>query len=172
MRSWWHLETNPRLHKKTQNTDLVLFWCFASPASKSEPTRRDQERPQKVKNCTVYATTTPCVQFNRSPTPIFQKIHNISLWLMCEELPVAKANPSDQSIEYLISTFIRRPTVSLPVVKRNPNDDDVTEHSALFQHLNCCVSADTQAPQEKFRQVCFRRKTLQKMNDATLNPSV
>ena len=38
---------------------LVFFGALASPASKSEPTRRDQP-PQKLKNWAVYATTTPC----------------------------------------------------------------------------------------------------------------
>ena len=59
--------------KKTFETIFSVFGALASQASKSEPTRRDQDRPQKLKNCAVYATTTPSEQNNRSQVPIFQK---------------------------------------------------------------------------------------------------
>ena len=93
-------QTHAFIKRHKQTLILVLFWCLASPASKSEPIRRDQERPQKVQNCAVYTTTTPSVKFNRSQF-LFSEDPLNYLPLCLQSCPnqrllsVAKLNPSE-----------------------------------------------------------------------------
>ena len=86
IRSWWHLETNLRLQEEDIRHYCCVFGALASQASKSEPTRRDQDRPKKTQElcclryynpqCAVQSIPSPYI--SEDPRPFFRSFPNIS----------------------------------------------------------------------------------------------
>ena len=80
--SWWHQETYPRLPKRRLFTIFGDLWCICQSSQQARPYQKNQDRPQKLKNCAVYATTTPSVQLNRFLVPTFLKT-SLNIKKMC-----------------------------------------------------------------------------------------
>ena len=102
------------------------------------------------------------------PYPIFQKIHNLSPCLICEELPVAKQIPATNQSNIwklpLIYPEAWRPTWTLWllfVAKRNPSDNDDILISSNY-YLNISVVASSCLQREKCDGQ-FQKNILQKM---------
>ena len=99
IRSWWHLETNPRLQEEDiwHYFGVILVHKPVQPVSQTYPEDQDcpensrivpstllqppvrssidsqsqffRRLPSISRKCAAFVTTTPCVQFNRSPVP-------------------------------------------------------------------------------------------------------
>ena len=109
----------------------------------SQKNQRRSRTPQKS-NCAVYAITTPSVQFNRSPVPIFRRPPKYSPLCAVQSIPYPYFSEDSQ---FLPMFDVWRTT---PVVNRNPNDDDLTEYLVLPQHFSCWeFLEETAVPREK-----------------------
>ena len=108
IRSWWHLETSPRLQNSLM---LVKIWCLASPASKSDLPRKSRS-PRKFTNCAFYAIQPPVRSSIDSQSQFFRRLPSISR--KCASLlqpPVS----SDQNNRFPIPIFQKTPLIIYPV---------------------------------------------------------
>ena len=160
IRSWWHLETYPRLQEEDIGHYFCVFGALASQASKSEPTRKDQDRPQKFK-IVLSMLLQPPVSSSIDSQSLFSE-DSPNYLPQCEEWRLYKPL---RPIEYLISTLIRRPTsINLFFYLSSKQIPTTTYryHSPTLTFRLFHDFANIQVPRRKVSLSYFKRKSCRK----------